>query len=365
MKKTILTGLLTVLLIVSFSAVIPVYADSPEMLRNPGFESDIDYWQPQVNGEMAATDYLDGVTPRSGNSFVTIKDRYSYSDTPLQNIKAPLSFYGKGNYKVRGYTRLAPSSRISSTQAQIVIRVVSTDKTSGSAGNPGVSWFTSGNVPINKTSWTLLDAVIPITWSADIELAEFYFMTGTGDSPEMLCFDDTSMIKVGYSGPTYSPPTPTLSPTPRTPTPKPATPTIGAQSSTASSSSFSVSSASSSSPASTTQSSGLSQAVSENQSIDDNLSFVPTTGQSDNTSGNDSTGNSSASVDNSGVSENTSADSAILSGGVSQTSDSSQNSTSETSQSDNNKGMSLQGILGIVILVLLVGETSMVLIKEK
>jgi hypothetical protein len=213
---------IAIILIVTFTAIsITVYADSPEVLQNPSFEDDIDYWQAQVVAEMIAVDYWEGITPQVGNVFMLVTERYSYSDTPLQLIKEPLNFYGKGDYRVRGYIRLAPSSSLSSTQAQIVVRLVSSDKTSGSPSYPGVSWLTSGYVSINKTSWTLIEAVIAINWSANLEAAEFYFMTHSNDAATDLCFDGASMVKVGYEGPAYAPPTPTPSPSP-----VPATPTV-------------------------------------------------------------------------------------------------------------------------------------------
>ncbi|MHB1485277.1 MAG: hypothetical protein ACYCYI_11520 [Saccharofermentanales bacterium] len=228
MKKSLLTVLIIVSFVMSFTASVPVFADSPQVLRNPGFEDELDYWVSAVTATLIALKSYEGTTPQAGEYFAYTDNRYGYADAPMQHIQNQMNFYGKGTYQLKAYMRLPGDSSVSTAKAKIVIQTISTDKQSGGAPQyPGMNWYTSDEKIINKTSWTLIEATVDIQWSQTLEACEYYFLTNQADPVTDICIDSASMIKTGYNGPAYSFPTPTPpknSPTPKnTPTNPPVT----------------------------------------------------------------------------------------------------------------------------------------------
>jgi len=72
MKKLLvsfITLVLTVMLTISFTAVL---ADSPEILKNTGFEDDVNGWGPGVNCKMVTRKSYPGVNSHTGDYFVSI-----------------------------------------------------------------------------------------------------------------------------------------------------------------------------------------------------------------------------------------------------------------------------------------------------
>jgi hypothetical protein len=236
MKKITLVLLILIFLITGIPSNNQVYGQSPQILRNPGFEQDIEYWQSAVTTTLIALDSYQGINPQSGEYFMYSGNRYGYADGPMQRIENQLNHYGPGSYQIGAHMRLSPDSTSSSIRARVLIRLVSTDKSSGSAQYPGNYWYTTTEVTINKTSWTLVQSTVDVTWSQNLELAEFYFMNNAADPAVDLCIDNANLIRTDYTGNPYVfpsptavltptiPPAVTVSPTAMPPSPSPTVP---------------------------------------------------------------------------------------------------------------------------------------------
>ncbi|MHB1485904.1 MAG: hypothetical protein ACYCYI_14775, partial [Saccharofermentanales bacterium] len=225
MKKllvSIISLILTLTFMMSFSVV---FADSPEILLNPGFEDDINGWGSAVNCTNVSMKSYAGVTPRSGEYFVYSDNRYGVADSPMQLITGQMNFYKSGTYRMSGSFRLPSSASMSTTTAKVVIRLVSSDKSYGSTQYPGINWYTSAEVNVSKTSWAHVSTDIPMEWPENtLVSAEFYYLTDISGTAMDMCFDDAGMIKVGYSGNPYVFPTISVTPRPtRVPTITPTT----------------------------------------------------------------------------------------------------------------------------------------------
>jgi len=201
-------------LLITFS--IPVFADSPEVLTNPGFEEDMDGWVHYVKATLEASD----AEHQAGDYSCHAADKYSNSDGPRQDITDKISFYGKGQYKISAYMLL--DGTVSTATAQIVVQTQSSDKTFGSKDYPGQMWYLTEFATVNDKTWTKIEGTIDLSWAGDLVMSEFYFVVDPADGAGMEPYyiDSCSMVKVGYTGAAFSEPTeaptvtPTIAPTP-------------------------------------------------------------------------------------------------------------------------------------------------------
>ena len=192
---------LTLCFILLFGALcIPTCAQEEyELLENGDFEEFSTTWEKYY---LATVDYCD--TAHTGNSAFQITNRKHSTDIARQYITKPLTHYGPGTYELSAWIRLA-DPQAEPIPVQIAIGVYLT--------NGQKQWFTTGGWVTVTSEWTHISGVTNISWSGEIETAEFYLvspMDGQEDQSKNfrdLYLDDCSMKALSYTGEPYAPPT--------------------------------------------------------------------------------------------------------------------------------------------------------------
>lgn len=212
MKRVILFALLLSLLAATVLCLPVSAADGYELLENGGFEEAPGFtWTKYV----ACTVDWDG-NGVSG-SCIRVTGRTHYTDIVRQYITKKLSFYGHGTYLLEADIRLAdPADQPVDVQIAIGAYSVGGDK----------KWATSDFVTVTADGWAHIRTQVNISWSGELEQAEFYLITRadqeTTEFRELL-IDNCSMKTVSYTGEEYATEPVTEAPT-EAPTEKPTEP---------------------------------------------------------------------------------------------------------------------------------------------
>lgn len=208
MRRVILFTLILTLLATMLLCLPVLAADGYELLENGGFEEAPGFtWTKYV----ACTVDWDG--NGASGSCIRVTGRTHYTDIVRQYITKKLSFYGHGTYLLEADIRLAnPSDQPVDIQIAIGVYSVGGDK----------KWATSDFVTVTADGWAHIRTQVSISWSGELEQAEFYFITRadqeTAEFRDLL-IDNCSMKTVSYTGEEYA-----TEPVTEAPTEKPTEP---------------------------------------------------------------------------------------------------------------------------------------------
>jgi len=191
--RTIVTFSLVMAMLISLATI--VHADSPEILKDPGFEGGISSdWK----GYLGATLTAENTIKHSGNSSVLCAARSAKHDTPIQNVTNTVAFYGMGEYKVSAWVYLTAAD----ANVQIVVMVTCDDKTFGPVPD-GHAWSFTPFITAKKGAWTKLEGLITLESPATSKIVSVDYYLNFDEKDTEAQFkqdyyqDDCSLIKTG------------------------------------------------------------------------------------------------------------------------------------------------------------------------
>ncbi len=215
MKKTLIF-LLTLIMVLSCFVTVNAQ-EKYEIIENGSFEENDEFTWLKFITSPGIIEYFDEEYT-DGESSMLIYDRIHFTDTVRQYVTDEINFYGKGKYQVKAKVKLYEE----------IDATVSCNAVIGVEDSSGVrKWFTAPYVELKLDKWTEISFTTDITWSGELKLAEFYFVTDEPDESEEFAsfiIDECSLIPLDYKGDVYTEPEPTPTPTPeptKKPTPKP------------------------------------------------------------------------------------------------------------------------------------------------
>lgn len=196
MKK--LPFVLCLVLLVGLLCMPVAAGEDYELLENGDFEEISAVWEKYY---LAAVDYCDDAY--AGNGALSITGRQHSTDIARQVITKPLMHYGSGTYALSARMRLAdPAAQPVDVTIAIGVYLKDGQK----------FWFTTGWTTVTA-EWTEICGTVNISWSGEIEEAEFYLITPSGGDEDTsknfrdLYLDDCSMKAMSYTGEPYEKPT--------------------------------------------------------------------------------------------------------------------------------------------------------------
>lgn len=212
MKKTLIF-LLTLIMVLSCFVTVNAQ-EKYEIIENGSFEENDEFTWLKFITSPGIIEYFDEEYS-DGEYSMYIYDRTHCTDTIRQYITEKLDYYGKGKYQIKAKVKLYEEFD-TKVCGNAVVRLDDT---------AGAKWFTDTYVEFKADNWAEISFVTNITWSGQLKLAEFYFVTDEAHDSEIyasLLVDECSMVPLDYKGEVYVAPTPTPTPEPTPkPTPKP------------------------------------------------------------------------------------------------------------------------------------------------
>lgn len=196
MKKVLSAWLAAILLVTLLATLLclPVCAEGEgyELLENGDFSEEPGFtWLPYVASSVSFTD-----EGREGSA-IKVEGRTHYTDIVRQYVTTKLSYYGAGTYELTAYVRLADEGA-----APVDVQAVL-----GIYGKDGQKrWQTTSFAQVTADAWTMLKAQVNVSWTGELEQAEFYFITRDGQENgdyRNLLIDDCSLKTVSYVGEEY------------------------------------------------------------------------------------------------------------------------------------------------------------------
>ena len=206
--KRILSVLLLAALLTAAVLCLSVSAEGEgyELLENGDFNEAPGFtWLPYVSSSLSSVD-----EGREGRA-LKVEDRTHHTDVARQYVTAKMTYYGAGTYELTAYVRLADEGA-APVEVQAVL---------GIYGKDGQKmWQTTSFAQVTADGWTKLQAQVNVSWSGELEQAEFYFITRDGQENgdfRNLLIDDCSLKTVSYVGEAYGSRPETESPATETP----------------------------------------------------------------------------------------------------------------------------------------------------
>lgn len=220
MKKIVIVLLMILTLL---ALAFPVQAaDSKEIVINGGFEDGDTGWG--VYDETTALIETSGDQAHTGESSMYISEKTVSHGGVVQDMTAALNFYKAGKYRVSAWLYVEDGE--DAGKCSFTFRTTNADGED--------AWKLSNQTQLKAGEWVQITGEVELKWEGDLSYGEIYFWFPNEDSSfSNYYLDDVSIVKVGYTGADFVPPTPSPEPT-ATPSPAPTpTPTASSAKTTA------------------------------------------------------------------------------------------------------------------------------------
>ena len=187
--RKIFVCLMMLLLLLSHMFVVATAEDASfELLENGDFEnSDSWLWTKYVSASVTYVD--EGVE----GLCISITGRTHHTDVVKQEVTPLMEACGPGIYTMEADVRLA-NAQDAPVDIMAVVGVYTVD---------GKQWYTSDYVSATADGWTHISATVQITYSAELSMVEFYFITREGQEQgdfRDLLIDNCSLRTDSYPG---------------------------------------------------------------------------------------------------------------------------------------------------------------------